>query len=319
VTRATSGYPRRLLRMCATAVLSAVALAACASLPAPRSHTERVLFRDLERQVTLAATTGWGVDRLEIEGMLETSLDAACRVEPQKRRSLAVWLDAELARLGGPVEKAWRERGKKLSKVDQLLVVTRIRMLLARAEASAHECPFWLAQEEPYTGRQISESLFQLSFGGGGKGIVLRQGGDTDLSGGGAGRVLFGRMFEGGHGLYAGIEAGASVFRPKTAAGDRPALELAIDVVFPVVVRRTFVSSYLELEAGYVTRTTERDWEAYDHGFHVGASFGARALRRLFVFPGLAFGVAYEQLLRSGDDLKMIKVGARVALDFDLW
>ena len=134
------------------ALLAALALAACGPRPAPRDPTARTLFRDLERQVTVAATTGWGADRLEIEGMIESTLDSVCRVDPLARRSLAGWLEAEIARLGGPVEKAWRERGKDLSRVGDLLVLTRVKLLLARAEELAGDCPFWLEPEHPYRG-----------------------------------------------------------------------------------------------------------------------------------------------------------------------
>lgn len=300
-------------------LLALLLLSACGKRPGPTQPTERVLFRDLERLVTVAATTGWGIDRLEIENMLETTLDSTCRVDPLTRRSLATWLTSEIEKRGGPVDKAWRERGKKLSKVDDLLVLTRIQMLLARAEEVAHECPFWIEPEDHFRGRQISERKFQLLFSGGGKGIAIAQGNDVDISAGGAGRLLLGRMFEGGHGFFAGIEIGGSAAFPKDAMGMRTALELAADIVFPLVVRRTFTNSYIEFEGGYLTRTTERDWSAYDHGIHVGVSFGARSLRQRFVFPGVAFGISYERILLDGDDLRMIKVGARVALDLDLF
>ena len=69
-----------------------VLLAACSRTPAPKDPTERALFRDLERQVTVAAATGWGVDKLEIEGLLETALDSVCRVDVLGRRGLRTWL-----------------------------------------------------------------------------------------------------------------------------------------------------------------------------------------------------------------------------------
>jgi hypothetical protein len=293
--------------------------AACGQRRAPVQPTERVLFRDLERQVTVAAAKGWGIDRIEIEEMLETTLDSTCRVDPLVRRALATWIDDQIAQRGGPVEEAWRERGKDLKKVDDLLVLTRVKALLARAEEVAHECPFWVEPSDDYRGRQISERRFQISFGGGGKGILISQnnGEDVDASAGGAGRLLLGRMFAGGHGLYAGLEIGGSAAFPKDDLGMRTALQLAADVVAPIVYRRTFTNSFLELEGGWIGRTTERDWERYDHGFHVGVAFGARALRTRFLFPGAALGVSYERVW-GDEDLTMIKIGARVSLDLDL-
>ena len=37
------------------------------------------------------------------------------------------------------------------------------------------------------------------------------------------------------------------------------------------------------------------------------------------VFPGVAFGMSYERIFVDGEDVRMIKIGARVALDLDLW
>lgn len=292
--------------------------AACARRPAPADPSERALFKDLERQVTVAAATGWGVDTLEIDGMLEGVLDSACRVDALDRRALAAWLDAEIRRQGGPVAAAWRRRGKDLSKVSELLVLTRVQLALARAEELSLDCPFWLEPERPFRGRQISEQRWLLSFGGGGKGMVIVEGDQSDLSFGGAGRLLFGRMFASGDGLLVGVEVGASAAFPKDAQGERTSLKLGADVVVPLVYRRTLTNSYVELEAGWLGRATEDDWGRIDNGVHLGVSFGARTLRTRFLFPGAAFGISWERTFVDGDDRTAIKVGARVAFDLDL-
>jgi hypothetical protein len=296
----------------------ALALTACARRPAPEQPSERALFRDLERQVTVAAATGWSVDRLEIEEILEGSLDSTCRVDALDRRALASWLDAEVRRQGGPVEEAWRKRGKKLSNVSDLLVLDRVRRVLARAEEMSLDCPFWIQPEHPFRGRQISEDRWQISFGGGGKGSVVIEGDQQDISFGGAGRLLIGRMFREGNGLYLGAEIGGSAEFPKDAAGERTKLQLAADFVAPIVYRRTLTNSYVEFEGGWLGRSTEEDWGAIDHGVHVGIAVGARALRTRFVFPGAALGISWERTFLDGDDRTTIKIGARVAFDLDL-
>jgi hypothetical protein len=299
------------------AVVVAV-LAACSRTPAPKDPTERALFRDLERQVTVAAATGWGVDKLEVEGMLESALDSVCRVDVLGRRGLRAWLDAEISRLGGPVEVAWRQRGKKLSKVSDLLVLHRVRMLLARADELSLDCPFWIEPENPFPGRQISEHTWQLVFGGGGTASAIQQGDRQDVSAGGAGRLLIGRTFSQGDGLYIGAELGGSAQFPKDAMGERTSLELGVDLLAPLVYRHTLLNTYWEVEAGWLGHATEQDWGAIDQGVHMGFAFGGRALRQRFLFPGAALAIAYERLIVPGDDLIAIKLGARVQFDWDL-
>lgn len=298
-------------------VVAVATLAACSRTPAPKDPTERALFRDFERQVTVTAATGWGVDRLEIEKLLGSGLDSLCRVDVLGRRSLLEWLDAEIASKGGPVDQAWRDRGKKLSKVGDLLVLHRVRLLLRRADELSVDCPFWLEPENPYRGRQISEHTWQLSFGGGGKGVAIRQGDKQDFAAGGAGRLLIGRMFANGNGLYLGLEAGGSAQFPKDAMGERTQLEIGADLAVPLVFRYTLLNTYFELEAGWAGRSTEEDWSAVDHGVHVGFAFGGRALRQRFLFPGAALAVAWERLFVPGDDVITLKIGARVMFDLD--
>jgi hypothetical protein len=293
-------------------------LAGCTRTPAPKDPTERALFRDLERQVTVAAATGWGVDRVETEKLLGPALDSVCRVDVLGRRGLREWLDAEISRNGGPVEKAWRERGKKLSRVSGLLVLDRVRTLLDRADEASTDCPFWLEPENPFTGRQISEHTWQLSFGGGGTASALRHGDSQDISAGGVGRLLLGRMFDNGDGLYAGVEVGGSAQIPKDEMGERTQVVIGADVVVPIVFRRTLTNTYFEFEGGWLGHSTEQDWGHVDHGLHIGVAFGGRALRQRFLFPGASLAVAWERLFLDGDDLEIVKVGARVAFDLDL-
>lgn len=300
------------------AIVVALLLGACARRPAPKEPSERALFRDLERQVTVAATTGWRVDRFEVESLVNAAMDSTCRVDALDRRGLLAWLDVEIRRLGGPVEVAYEKRGKRLSAVEDLLVLTRVRKLLARADDLALDCPFWLEPERPFRGRQIGEGRWMLSFGGGGKGTLSLQGDSKDLKFGGAGRFLFGRMFTDERGLFAGIEAGASAAFPKNAMGERDSLELGVDVVTPIVYRRVLLNAYYEFEVGYLGRATERDWSDFDHGVHAGFAVGARGLRTRFVFPGAALGVSWERTFLDGADATTIKIGARVAFDLEL-
>jgi hypothetical protein len=300
------------------ALVTTLVLAACAQRPAPTTPSERALFRDLERHVSVAMATGWGVDRYEVDEMMSSVLDSTCRVDALDRHGLLRWLDAEIRRLGGPVEEAWRQRGKDLDAVSDLLVLTRIRMVLARADELSLDCPFWIEPERPFRGRQISEHRWQLSLGGGGKAMAIQEGDRVDLSFGGAGRLLFGRTFQRGDAVYVGAELGASAAFPKDETGERSTLQVGADLVVPVVYRRMLTSSYVEVEAGWLGRATETDWADIDHGVHVGFAVGARALRTRFVFPGAALGISWERTFTGGDDRTTLKVGGRVVFDLDL-
>lgn len=303
------------LRLLASAVL----LASCArTLPPDRSAA--ALFRDLEREVTIAETTGWSIDRLEVNALLSDALDSVCRVDPLARQQLLAWLDGQIAARGGPVEAAYQRSGRDLGDLDTLLVLHRVRLVLAEADRVAGvDCPFWIAVEEPFRGRQISDDRWQITMSGGGKGMILKQADRYDLSGGGAGRLLFGRTIGSRAGFYAGLELGATASFPKDDLGNRGELVIGVDIVTPVVYRHTLTNVYLEAEAGWLGKTSEEDFEQLDHGVHLGASIGARSLRTRFFFPGVAFTVAYERTFLDGADLSTVKLGARVGLDIDLW
>lgn len=294
------------------------ATTACART-VPRDPTAAALYRDLERDVTIAAAAGWSIDRLELDDLLDEALDSVCRVDPLARRALGTWLDEQIRAHGGPVDAAWQQRGRRLSRVAELLVLHRIRLVLHHADAvAAVDCPFWVGVEEPFRGRQISDDRWHLTLGGGGKGMLVHQGDATDFSAGGAGRLLVGRSFGSRSALYVGLETGATAAFPKDELGNRGALKLGLDVVAPLVYRHTLTNAYVEGEVGWLGRTSEDDLERLDHGLHVGASIGGRALRTRFFFPGAALGVSWERTFIDGADVTSLKLGARVAFDIDL-
>jgi len=301
----------------ALAVLVAVA-AACAR-QVPPARPAAALYRDLERIVTVAEAAGWHIDRLEIEVVLSEALESTCRVSPAERAALVGWLDRAIAAAGGPVERAYQIRGRDVGRVSDLLTLARIKLLLVRAIAVAPaDCPFWMEPSDAFAGRQISDDRWQISLGGGGKGIYARKGGEGDLRFGGAGRLLLGRAFGSRSALYTGLELGGSGAFPRNEEGERGSLIIGFDAVVPLVYRHTLVNSYLEVEGGWLGTGTEEDTDL-EHGIHLGAAFGGRALRTRFLFPGAAIGASWERTFPdSGAAGYSFKIGFRAAFDIDL-
>lgn len=301
-------------RTCA-AVAIAVAVCGCARA-LPPEPTSSALYRDLQRLVTLSQTAGWSIDRVELDELLPDALLSVCHVEPARRAALLAWLDARIAELGGPVEDAWRARGRDLRRVEELLETTRVRMLLARTiDVADADCPFWIEPRARFRGRQITDDRWILSFGGGGKGILLRQDGQGDVNFGGAGRLMLGRATGDRWTWLLGFELGASASFPREPGGDRSSLVLGFDAVIPAVARFRQVNSYWELEAGYLMHFTEDDTDVQP-GVRLGVSFGGRASRKRWFFPGAVFGVSYERTFDG--DLQLLKFGFRAAIDIPL-
>jgi hypothetical protein len=285
----------------------------------PPTRPAASLYRDLERVVTVAEAAGWQIDRLEVEAVLSEALESTCRVSPGERASLAGWLDRAIAAAGGPVERAYQARGRRLRQVSDLLTLTRMRMVLDRAMAAAPaDCPFWMESSASFAGRQISDDRWQISLGGGGKGIIARKSGDSDIRFGGAGRLLVGRGFGSRVALLSGLEVGGSGAFPRDEGGERGALVIGYDLVVPLVARYTLVNSYWEAEAGWLGTGTEENTHL-DSGVHLGAAFGARALRTRFFFPGAAIGASWERTFPGGggEPQYTVKIGLRAAFDID--
>jgi hypothetical protein len=299
-------------------IAAAVAVGCAGARPEPRAQA--ALYRDLERMVSISAAAGWNIDRFEIEEMLPAALESVCRVPLADRRAVLAWIDAEIMDAGGPVEVAYRERGKKLDKVKRLVELDRIKRLLARAVViAADDCPFWIEPSERFAGRQLLDDRWVLSFGGGGKGIVVISEGELDLSAGGAGRLLVGRAF-GPHWMVStGVEVGALASFPRDGDGERAGLVLGADVVAPLVLRYRLVNSYFEFQGGYLGQVREGSNDVVS-GVNAGIAVGAQAGRARWFLPGAAFGLTVERTFpgEMEPSLWAIKAGFRVAIDLSL-
>ncbi len=280
----------------------------------PGEPATAALHRDLERLVELADAEGWSIDRVEIEEALPPALESTCRTTLATRQQLQAWLDARIAAKGGDVARAYEERGRDLGEVSELLMLTRVQMLLQRSNSVAEsDCPFWLRETPSFRGRQILDDRWFLSLGGGGTANLVRQNGESDLNFGGGGRLLLGRGLGSYATILAGIEVAGSAAFPRDSDGERGDLTVSLDLGVPLVYRHRRVNSYWEVEAGYVAHTPEKEFDPA-HGVQVGVSVGASASRRRWLFPGAAFGIHYERIAET-KVLHTIKLGFRAAID----
>lgn len=296
---------------CGAWLLVCIAMSACSGA-LPPTTSSAALHRDLERIVTLADAEGWTIDRTQIDEALPGALMSMCQTTEQDRNELQQWLTVQIGKEGS-LEKRYKQNGRSFDDLEDLVVLTRIQMLLAKSMASAEDCPFWIEPKKDFGGRQILDNRWFASVGGGGKGMSVTQGGDTDYNFGGAGRLLLGRGLGRHATLLTGVELGGSAAFPKDAMGDRGNLTLALDLVVPLIYRHRSVNTYWEVEAGYVAHTTEDQFEPA-HGAHFGLAFGGSTSRRRWLFPGAAFGVSYERISES-QTLHVLKLGFRVAID----
>lgn len=280
----------------------------------PAAQDSAALYRDLERLVEVAQREGWEIDRKEVQGLEADALLSVCQTSSEGRLVLASWLDGRIADMGGPVEQAYARAGNDVKAIEDLLSLSRIRMLLRLSlDAAPADCPFWLHPSPGFKGEQLLDDRFILSIGGGAKGVLVTQAGNDELNFGGAGRVLVGHGFGRHATLFTGFELGGSAGFPENVSGERTGPVIAIDFVAPLVYRHRLVNTYLEAEAGYVAHLTRGEIDP-THGIHVGIAIGASRSRVRWLFPGLAFGIGYNRISEDRP-LHLLKLGFRITFD----
>jgi hypothetical protein len=291
--------------------------------------------RDIERVVDVRGNVGWLVDESEIQAVLPDVMKSACQVPAEDREAALVWLDRYIVEKGGPdVVAAWRSRNKKLGEVEDLLLLTRTRLLLARASEWARQgrCPFWLESNGRFHGVHTQDHRLIFTLEGGGRATQEYALGRVRFGGGGSGRVLVGYGFAEGWGLSAGVELGGGARFTNLQLGQQSEFPQLVGLAAaPVVLRRQIGrTTHAELEVGPmaffdrgsadpVTGDVELH---FDWGTRVGFAVGGTYLRlqRGFIPKfAVAFTLDYVPAMVDQPGLTQIGIGVRTGIDFSRW
>lgn len=314
------------------AALAAGGVACAPALPEGQPH--RALVRDLARVVDVRSRVGWLVDESELQAVIPDAMKSVCQVSPYERAVARGWVDARIADLGGDVVKVWRARGKSLSDVQDLLLLSRVRLLLARADEWARQerCPFWLEPSDDFRGVHVLGTRLVLTVEGGGRFTEEFALGEVRYGGGGSGRLLGGYHFGETWGLLVGAEFGGSARFTNLRLGEQSEFpELVALAAAPLVLRWHYgLSTHLELEAGPMAHIGRAEVDQlsrhveiqFDWGYRVGLAVGGSYLRLARgVIPKFGFAVTIDQV--PGADgratLTQFSVGFRTGIDLSRW
>lgn len=285
------------------------------ALSPDRPTPESGLLHDIEKIVESRMTSGWQIDRYELDKMMPDALSSVCATPALSRQAALEQLERRIAALGGPLEKAYRENGDSLDDLKELVFVTRARDLLAEAMSRApSECPFWLRENPAFQGIQTDAGRVTLEFEGGGLLVLQNTEGEQFLGGGGAGRLLLAYGLSQHWSLLGGGEfGGAALFKQGDNATQLP---IQLVVATPLVLRFLDLTWHYDAEVAPTLFIADG---ATNPGFRVGGLIGISTLRIRGVMPWAGFGMAFEKYFQSGDrpGFTQLKGGARIGLDWD--
>jgi hypothetical protein len=254
--------------------------------------------------------------------MMPDALESTCAVPVAARAALLARLDARVRDLGGPVEKAFVERGRDLDAVDELLVATRVRNLLAEAMRRAPaECPFWVVPSPRFRGVQSDAHRFTVNLETDGILLVRHFAGALTVGGGGSGRLLLGRGLDPRWSLLVGGELGGGALfeqsQPRAGSASAP-LPLTFTAAVPFVIRKHDLTWHYEAELAPIAYFEQRDTHV-SWGGRAGILVGKSGLRFRGIMPWAGIGLAFEYVL--ADSVRpaswSIKGGARLGFDWD--
>lgn len=310
--------------------------AVCATLGCakklPERPVERALVRDLERIVTVRQGVGWNVDDVEVDAAMSDAMKSVCRVPDVDRSSSLQWLDREIVAQGGPVEEAWRQKGKDLDKVEELLLLTRTRLILRMSDGWARggKCPFWMEPDPGFRGVHFQGGRYILTLEAGGRFTEEFALGTIRYGGGGSGRILGGYGFTDQLSLHLGIESGGGARFTNLQLGEQSEIpQLVALFAAPVVGRWTYgLGAHIETEVGpmaYIDKlqVDQKSGKTtglhYDLGLRLGIGFGGSYLRlQRGPIPRFTFAITVDYIPPAGDRPSFTQVGfgARTGADF---
>lgn len=313
-------------------LIALTAVAGCA--PAlPQRPIQRALVHDVQRIVDVRTSVGWIIDDTELQSLLPDALKSACQTPSDDRLEALAWLDAEIAAKGGDVAEVWRARGRKLGAVDDLLLLTRARLLLGQADQWVRQgkCPFWMEPTPRFAGIQTHRNRWVLTLEAGGRVVQAFAVGKVRYGGGGSGRVLIGHGIGEEWILSVGPELGGDAMLTKLELGqvnEFPALSAFLAI--PVVVRWRFdLAKHVEAELGPVSYVNRASASAsgnvsahYHTGVRTGVALGGTLLRlgRGFV-PKFSIAATVDLIPAAGGSaaLTQVGIGLRTGVDLSSW
>lgn len=310
-----------LAQLVTLATLGAAALPAHADEELERS-ADSLLF-DLEKVVELQQSSGWKIDRYEYEKMMPDALLSVCRATEALRSYALARVDAQVAELGGPLERALVEVDYDVTEIEPLLFATRVQHTLAEAMRRApRECPPWIRPTEEFRSIQTGVDRFTLTVEGGGTALVqvapqpAPGTAALTLGGGGGGRLLLGRGFSHVWSVRAGAEFGVAALVRRGQVGT--SLPLQFLGAIPVVVRYTDVSWHYNVEVAALG-LVEEEGGSLRYGVRVGGMLGISTLQVRSFIPWAGFGLAAELFPDAhGRPLLLnLKGGVRAGVDWD--
>lgn len=302
---------------------SLAALAVVVATPSPARGDEPAderggagLRADVARIVDAESAGGWFLDATHFEAMKPALLQSVCRATISARGVALLGLENERVAAGDP-RALWERAGRKLdTAATRALRADREARALRLAIASGGECPFWIAPEHGFDGRQTDRNRLTLNLETGGLLQVRHASGAFTYGGGGVVRALAGYGFGGTVTLLAGGEfAGGAMLRAGTTTSQ---FVVNYFPALPVVVRIHDGSWHYDLEVAAVSLFQADDFSA-SFGGRVGAGIGVSALRTRYVTPWAGIGAAYEHYVESGGrpPTDFFRAGLRIGVVFD--
>jgi len=255
----------------------------------PNPAAVRALREDLERLIEVQVSGSWRIDRYEIDDMMPSALMSVCRSLPRARYQLLAELDANVHELGGPLEVAYAKNGKDLSKLSDLLFVTRVRDLLAEAIRRApNECPVYIEPDSNFRGWQSDNGRVSLNLETGGLIQFRRTESRWTYGGGGVGRLLISRGF-GNVSILVGPEfAGGAMLKPGAES-----FVINYFPAIPLVLRVYDKSWHYDFETAAVS-WFQADDTRFSWGVRAGFTVGVQSRRTRGVIPWAGLTFAYE-------------------------
>lgn len=287
--------------------------------PLPATAAQRGLYVDLRKAVELKQKAGgWIVDRLEVESQAATALRSYCQTDESTRTALALWLDQELARAGGPSRSIYERTHGNLEAASKSLTLERVRMLFDYARAHAEQdCPYWMRGSAEFAGVEGDAERWVMWFESMGAGSIVVEGDQAALGGGGGGRALLARGIGPRVTLAAGAEIGGAGAFVKNDRGGRT-VDTTFIAALPVVLRVTDVSRVFDVELAPLVHF-DPDQDILPPGLRAAVGAGITAQRGTTFMPYVVIWAGYELYpVRDGSPTQhSFRLGTRVGVDFD--